>query len=1107
MAPRKPVVEVVEEPSDDDSNSEAGSEDENSELDTSGSIDEDDYDPDDPVLLTKAAADAHRLTKLKQLRRERIAQLKQDQREEAREATDVAPGQLKLRFLLAQTQVFTDAIHKEILSPDVRKSKKGRDRHQHQVSEKDEDDQLVQDELEEDGDTRLIAQPPCVKGGAMRAYQLDGLNWLIRLYEKGINGILADEMGLGKTMQTVSLLGYLKQFRGVPGPHLVIAPKSTIGNWVNEIRHWCPILRPVKLHGSQEERSNIIASKLKTNKFDVCVTTYETAIREKAALKKFTWQYMIIDEAHRIKNEQSVLAQVLRLYRTEHRLLITGTPLQNNMHELWALLNFLMPEVFENASAFDEGFTAQGNSEENVELLHKVLRPFLLRRLKADVESGMPPKKETKLFIGMSKMQREWYKNILTKDLDAINTASGDRVRLLNMVMQLRKVCNHPYLFDGAEPGPPYVDGEHLMFNSGKMVLLEKLLPRLQRDGHRVLIFSQMTRMLDILEDYMRLKQYEYCRIDGNTEGDERDSMIVSFNKPDSSKFVFLLSTRAGGLGINLATADTVILYDSDWNPQMDLQAQDRAHRIGQKKPVNVYRLVTEHTIEEKIVERAEQKLYLDAMVIQQGRLVEQNKAISKDDLRAMIRFGADQVIRAQTDDLTEADIDAILSRGEAKTQELSDKLKAVIGNAPKGFSMRGFASDGGQQPNLYLFEGTDYQGAGGPLATWLEPPKRERKAAINVDEYFRDALRTAPAGKKSGLPKPPRHPQIHDYQFYPKKLQALLDREMAAFQKQFKKEDEIDPAVDSTPLTEAEVALKDKYLTQGFAEWNRKDFRAFINASAAHGRSSFEEIAQDVGKSLEDVTNYAAVFWKRYKQLGEWESLVKRIEQGETKSERQATMRDAIAIKMKRVEDNSEELVLKYGKEGRSKTFTDVEDKWLVLEMHKHGYGSWDAIRADILNEPLFTFDWFMKSRNGQDLQRRCEKLIRLIERENQEADERERSEAVRVAAAPVLRFTGAPAPPTLTSTTPVKNVVSALVAHSAPVAVAAGPADDDDVMVVDQAEPQVKVPERTKQMTMDAFMGSKSSKAKRKSVSPPHVEAKKAKSDSAKLVIEDSD
>ena len=261
---------------------------------------------------------------------------------------------------------------------------------------------------------------------------------------------------------------------------------------------------------------------------------------------------------------------------TEHRLLITGTPLQNNLHELWALLNFLLPDIFNDADQFDEWFSMSGEKgQENViKKLHTVLRPFMIRRVKKDVACGLPPKKETKLFVGLTTLQQEWYKRILRKDAHELNSLGGpDRVRLLNVLMQLRKVCNHPYLFDGAEPGPPYTDGPHLWESSGKMLLLHKLLVKLKQRGSRVLIFSQMTRVLDIMEDYMRMMAHPYCRIDGTMSGEQRDSQMEVFNAPNSEKFVFLLSTRAGGLGINLATADIVILYDSDWNPQVDLQA------------------------------------------------------------------------------------------------------------------------------------------------------------------------------------------------------------------------------------------------------------------------------------------------------------------------------------------------------------------------------------------------------------------------------------------------------------------------------------------------------------------------------------------------------
>uniref|UniRef100_A0A2P2MQR7 Uncharacterized protein n=1 Tax=Rhizophora mucronata TaxID=61149 RepID=A0A2P2MQR7_RHIMU len=601
--------------SEDDDAAEADGEGENAE---GNEVDEDEINNE----ISKR--EKERLKEMQKLKKQKIQEIL-DAQNAAVDADMNNKGKGRLKYLLQQTELFA-----HFAKPDQSAfliKGKGRGRHASKVTEEEEDEECLKEEedgLSGTGNTRLVAQPSCIQG-KMRDYQLAGLNWLIRLYENGINGILADEMGLGKTLQTISLLGYLHEFRGITGPHMVVAPKSTLGNWMNEIRRFCPVLRAVKFLGNPDERKHIREELLVAGKFDVCVTSFEMAIKEKSALRRFSWRYIIIDEAHRIKNENSLLSKTMRLYNTNYRLLITGTPLQNNLHELWSLLNFLLPEIFSSAETFDEWFQISGESDQQevVQQLHKVLRPFLLRRLKSDVEKGLPPKKETILKVGMSQMQKQYYKALLQKDLEVVN-AGGERKRLLNIAMQLRKCCNHPYLFQGAEPGPPYTTGDHLITNSGKMVLLDKLLPKLKERDSRVLIFSQMTRLLDILEDYLIFRGYQYCRIDGNTGGEDRDASIEAFNKPGSEKFVFLLSTRAGGLGINLATADVVILYDSDWNPQVDLQAQDRAHRIGQKKEVQVFRFCTEYTIEEKVIERAYKKLALDALVIQQGRLAEQ---------------------------------------------------------------------------------------------------------------------------------------------------------------------------------------------------------------------------------------------------------------------------------------------------------------------------------------------------------------------------------------------------------------------------------------------------------------------------------------------------
>ena len=626
--------------------------------------------------------------------------------------------------------------------------------HRHRKTEQEEDEELL---AETNANLKTLVtfeeHPPYIKNGEMRDYQIRGLNWMISLYENGINGILADEMGLGKTLQTISLLGYMKHYRSVPGPHIVIVPKSTLANWMNEFKKWCPSLRAVCLIGDQESRNTFIRDILMPGEWDVCVTSYEMVIKEKSVFKKFQWRYLIIDEAHRIKNEKSKLSEIVREFKSTNRLLLTGTPLQNNLHELWALLNFLLPDVFNSSEDFDSWFNTNQCLGDNalVERLHSVLRPFLLRRLKSDVEKRLKPKKEVKIYLGLSKMQREWYTKVLMKDIDIVNGAGKiEKMRLQNILMQLRKCCNHPYLFDGAEPGPPYTTDEHLVYNCGKMVILDKLLPRLLEQGSRVLIFSQMTRMLDILEDYCLWRAYNYCRLDGQTPHEDRQTQINEFNEPGSKKFLFMLSTRAGGLGINLATADVVIIFDSDWNPQMDLQAMDRAHRIGQQKQVRVFRFITDNTVEEKIVERAEVKLRLDKLVIQQGRLVDNKTSqLNKDEMLSMIRHGADHVFASKDSEITDEDIDDILAKSEAKTEQLNQKL-AGMGES----TLRNLTLDVPTE-SVYKFEGEDYrEKQKNFIGHWIEPPKRERKANYAVDAYFREALRVSePKAPKVILP------------------------------------------------------------------------------------------------------------------------------------------------------------------------------------------------------------------------------------------------------------------------------------------------------------------------------------------------------------------
>ncbi|KAH8068788.1 helicase [Aureococcus anophagefferens] len=837
----------------------------------------------------------------------------------------------RLNYLMAQSEVFSHFMEENSDGGFKRaKAKAGRTR----MTESAEDANLMKTAQSKLRVTRVQTQPSIITA-KMRPYQLEGLNWLVKLHDNGINGILADEMGLGKTLQSISLLAYLHETRGITGPHICIVPKSLLG--------------------SKDERARVLREDLRPGTFDVLVTSYEGILKEKAGLMKIQWQYLLIDEAHRIKNPNSSLSKIVRLIPTQFRLLITGTPLQNNLNELWALLNFLLPDIFASEADFETWFSlGDADAKDNVvKKLHTVLRPFMLRRIKKDVEKDLPPKREVKLYIGMTEMQRLWYTKILSKDAHTLNALGGpDRVQLLNILMQLRKVCNHPYLFEGAEPGPPFMDGPHLWENTGKLVLMSKLLPKLMAQDSRVLIFSQMTRMLDILEDYMRLNQYKYCRIDGSTSGDDRDSQMDVFNAPGSEKFAFLLSTRAGGLGINLATADIVVLYDSDWNPQVDLQAMDRAHRIGQTKPVTVFRFVTEGTVEEKIIERADRKLFLDAAVIQQGRLAEQNAALGKNDLMAMVRFGADEIFASKAKTITDEDIDTLLKRGEERTQEQA---------SPRG--------------SLFNFEGENYKGAKGGGGLMINLPQRERKRNYDVDEYFRDALRQGDKPAVSREPRKRRGPPMHDFQFFNRvELEVLLA-----------KEDELAGKKHEAVLFIKELRNRAKQQEDDDCEESKRADEMEATLETAYELPVKEATANETGKTDADVRRYHATFWKKHKDIADWERLVDKVEKGEKRLQRSQEIRSALADKVARHPKPWECLPINYGA-SRGKVWTEEEDAFLVNMMHTYGYGNWERIRVEIRNAWQFNFDWFFKSRNAQELNRRADLLIRLVEKENED-------------------------------------------------------------------------------------------------------------------------
>lgn len=810
-----------------------------------------------------------------------------------------------------------------------------------------------------------------------------------------------------------------------------MVPKSTLQNWMNETRRWIPSLEAFVFHGDKESRAVLIQERLKPLTFDICITSYEMCLSERAALRKINWEYLVIDEAHRIKNEASKLALIVRELCSHSRLLITGTPLQNNLHELWALLNFLLPDIFSSADDFDDWFKLHSGKaqEEMVTHLRRLLQPFLLRRLKADVEHSLRPKKEVNLYVEMSELQRTWYRKILERDLAAVNGlirgSSGGggegRMRLLNMVMQLRKCCNHPYLFDGAEPGPPFTTDEHLVEAAGKMQVLDRLLARLKANGSRVLLFSQMSRVLDILEDYCGMRGYAYCRIDGQTPHEERIQAIEDYNRPGSDKFVFLLTTRAGGLGINLATADIVILYDSDWNPQVDLQAQDRAHRIGQTKQVCVFRLVTEHSIEEKIIEKALQKLRLDQLVIQQGKLTNVNKPLSQDEMVAMIRHGAERLfIPAATDQSPKKeddaskkdklDIEELLKRGEERTKELQGKYQNVGYDDLQKFTIEApstFSIESSSAANSNLNTGGAF---GNNPFMFLAPGKRERKGnSYQVDSYFREALRIhPPKAKPSKPPLPKDHLVIHDFQFYPPHLQELIDKEVLAYQRaqeyripeggpeeseeERAKREADQAAIDAAePLTAAEQKERDRLAQQGFSSWTRRDYLAFLRGIEKHGREAHLRITIE-GKTNDELAAYAKAFWANLECLSDYEKIEAYLEAHEEKRRRDHQVQLSLARKLARHRKSHTPLRITYFG-GKGKQFTEEEDVFLIEALADIGYAREDAmeqLRERILTAPNFRFNWFIKTRTTTDLLRRCHKLISFIEREHREADEK---------------------------------------------------------------------------------------------------------------------
>ncbi|XP_076847370.1 chromodomain-helicase-DNA-binding protein 2 isoform X2 [Brachyhypopomus gauderio] len=846
----------------------------------------------------------------------------------------------------------------------------------------------------------------------LRDYQLDGLNWLAHSWCRCNSVILADEMGLGKTIQTISFLSYLFHQHQLYGPFLLVVPLSTLTSWQREFNTWAPDMNVVVYLGDVLSRKMIrdyewIHQQSKRIKFNALLTTYEILLKDKGVLGNINWAFLGVDEAHRLKNDDSLLYKTLIDFRSNHRLLITGTPLQNSLKELWSLLHFLMPDKFELWEDFED---EHGKGRDNgYQSLHKVLEPFLLRRVKKDVEKSLPAKVEQILRVDMSAPQKQFYKWILTRNYKALSKGTrGSSSGFLNIVMELKKCCNHGFLIKQSEDGDSDIPQEHLQAlirGSGKLVLLDKLLTRLRERGNRVLIFSQMVRMLDILAEYLAIKRYPFQRLDGSIKGELRKQALDHFNAEGSEDFCFLLSTRAGGLGINLASADTVVIFDSDWNPQNDLQAQARAHRIGQKKQVNIYRLVTKGTVEEDIIERAKKKMVLDHLVIQRmdttGRTVLDNSSgnsnsnpFNKEELAAILKFGAEDLFKEAEEEESEPqemDIDEILRLAETRE---SDQGSSATDELLSQFKVANFTMD---ESTPELEER--------PVRDWDDIIPEEQRRRVEEEEKQKEMedIYMLPRSRSSN-----KRAQANDSDSDVGTKLKLKGRSSGSDSETDDSEDDKKPKRRGRPRAR-------KNNVEGFTD---AEIRRFIKAYKKFGAplERLEAIARDselVDKSVADL-----------KRLGELvhTTCVTAVQEHEEQMKENPTeakgpgKRRGINIKISGVQVNAKSIIQHEEEfEPLHKSISSVpaerskfqltchvkmphfdvdwdihDDTQLLLGIYEHGYGNWDLLKTDPdlkLSDKILPDDPNKKPQAKQ-LQMRADYLLKTLKKEQESKD-----------------------------------------------------------------------------------------------------------------------
>lgn len=855
------------------------------------------------------------------------------------------------------------------------------------------------------------------RGLVLRDYQMQGLNWLNLSWCKENSVILADEMGLGKTIQTICFLYYMFKTHQLYGPFLCLVPLSTMTAWQREFQLWAPDLNVVTYIGDVQSREMIrqydwCFSGTKRMKFNAILTTYEILLKDKMFLGCINWAALLVDEAHRLKNDDSLLYKALKEFNTNHRLLITGTPLQNSLKELWALLHFIMPGKF---TTWDEFEKVHGNAmEKGYAKLHKELEPYILRRVKKDVEKSLPAKVEQILRVEMTTIQKQYYKWILTKNFHALlKGRKGSTSTFLNIVIELKKCCNHAMLIkppDDEKPMPTQQDAlQELLRGSGKLVLLDKLLCRLKETGHRVLIFSQMVRMLDIVAEYLTKRHFSFQRLDGSIKGELRKQALDHFNADGSADFCFLLSTRAGGLGINLATADTVIIFDSDWNPQNDLQAQARAHRIGQKNQVNIYRLVTARSVEEEIVERAKQKMVLDHLVIQRmdttGRTVlDKNGAsasvanpFSKEELSAILKFGAEELFKDEEDGDEElkCDIDEILRRAETR-----DEGPPMVGDELlSSFKVASFAFDEDK------------------VAILSPKTKVENE---EVDDT-RDWENIIPENFRRKVEQDERSKELEDLYLPPRQRKQVLQEEQERAEKEKektkkgkkrKKSDEIEPSDDPTDNSEDDRPKKRGRppVKEKFPNFTDTELRKFIRSYKKFPAplKRLEAIACDAElqeKPLNELKKIAEMLRERCATF-----LVEHKEpEPASTSEKKRGARAGFSVKFGGVSFNAKTLmaceeelapldeVLPNTPDERLEWTLDIktrpanfdlewsadDDSKLLCGIYQYGIGSWEAMKMDPslnLGDKILSND--NKKPQAKHLQSRAEYLLKIIKK-----------------------------------------------------------------------------------------------------------------------------